>query len=64
MAEVNGKIKIIDFQGGRLGPLGYDLASLLIDPYAQLPEQLQHELLEHYFTKKRFEKANLFQKFL
>jgi len=44
----DGKIRIIDFQGGRLGPLGYDLASLLIDPYAQLPEQLQHELLEHY----------------
>jgi hypothetical protein len=44
----NGKVRIIDFQGGRLGPLGYDLASLLIDPYAQLPEQLQHELLEHY----------------
>jgi aminoglycoside/choline kinase family phosphotransferase len=44
----DNKIKIIDFQGGRLGPLGYDLASLLIDPYAQLPEQLQHELLEHY----------------
>src|SRR5210317_1562644 len=45
---VDGKIRIIDFQGGRLGPLGYDLASLLIDPYAELPEQLQHELLEHY----------------
>ena len=44
----DGKIRIIDFQGARLGPLGYDLASLLIDPYAQLPEQLQHELLEHY----------------
>jgi len=44
----DGKIRIIDFQGGRLGPLGYDLASLLIDPYAELPEQLQHELLEHY----------------
>jgi len=44
----NGKVRIIDFQGGRLGPLGYDLASLLIDPYAQLPEQLQHKLFEHY----------------
>jgi aminoglycoside/choline kinase family phosphotransferase len=44
----DGEIRIIDFQGGRLGPLGYDLASLLIDPYAQVPDQLQHELLEHY----------------
>jgi aminoglycoside/choline kinase family phosphotransferase len=45
---VDGEIKIIDFQGGRLGPLGYDLASLLIDPYAQIPETLQQELLDHY----------------
>jgi aminoglycoside/choline kinase family phosphotransferase len=42
------EVRIIDFQGARLGPLGYDLASLLIDPYAGLPDQLQHELLEHY----------------
>lgn len=44
----DGKIRIIDFQGARLGPLGYDLASLLIDPYAGLPEEMQHELIEHY----------------
>ena len=44
----DGEIRIIDFQGGRLGPLGYDLASLLIDPYAKIPEELQQELLEHY----------------
>ncbi|KPJ99215.1 MAG: hypothetical protein AMJ60_05725 [Desulfobacterales bacterium SG8_35] len=43
-----GEIRVIDFQGGRLGPLGYDLASLLIDPYAQIPPQVQQELLEHY----------------
>ncbi|MGB5884254.1 MAG: phosphotransferase [Desulfobulbales bacterium] len=45
---VDGEIRIIDFQGGRLGPLGYDLASLLIDPYAQIPHEVQEELLEHY----------------
>ena len=45
---VDGEIRIIDFQGGRLGPLGYDLASLLIDPYAQIPQEVQEELLEHY----------------
>jgi len=44
----DGEIRVIDFQGGRLGPLGYDLASLLIDPYAQIPEAVQQELLEHY----------------
>lgn len=39
-----GEIKIIDFQGGRIGPPGYDLASLLLDPYADLPLAMQEEL--------------------
>ena len=43
----NGEIRFIDFQGGRQGPLQYDLASLLIDPYVQLPETVQSELLEY-----------------
>jgi aminoglycoside/choline kinase family phosphotransferase len=43
-----GETRFIDFQGGRLGPLGYDLASLLIDPYVSLSEALQDELLELY----------------
>ena len=30
------KIGILDWQGARLGPLAYDLASLLIDPYTSL----------------------------
>jgi aminoglycoside/choline kinase family phosphotransferase/dTDP-glucose pyrophosphorylase len=36
----------IDFQGGRIGPLQYDLASLLIDPYVGLPYPVQSQLLE------------------
>ena len=36
---------LIDFQGARLGPPQYDLASLLLDPYVQLPESFQKELL-------------------
>ncbi len=42
------RVRFIDFQGGRLGPLGYDLASLLIDPYSRLPRSLQEELLAVY----------------
>lgn len=38
---------LIDFQGGRLGPLQYDLASLLLDPYVALPENLQAQLAAH-----------------
>lgn len=44
----NGRLRFIDYQGGRLGPLAYDVASLLIDPYAGLPGSLQEELLVEY----------------
>lgn len=44
-------VKFIDFQGGRLGPLGYDLASLLIDPYSSLTENTREELLQLYLTE-------------
>ncbi len=47
----DGEPCFIDFQGGRLGPLAYDLASLLIDPYVALPFDFQEELLELYLDK-------------
>jgi aminoglycoside/choline kinase family phosphotransferase len=43
----NGRHYFIDFQGGRLGPLQYDLASLLIDPYVGLAREEQEELLDY-----------------
>lgn len=39
---------LIDYQGMRRGPAAYDLASLLCDPYADLPASLQQRLLRHY----------------
>ncbi|MCD4754966.1 MAG: phosphotransferase, partial [Deltaproteobacteria bacterium] len=47
----NGALRIIDFQGGRLGPLGYDVAALLLDPYVALPENIWSELLEFYLDE-------------
>ena len=47
----DGHIRIIDFQGGRRGPLAYDLASLLTDPYAALPQTLQEQLLHRYLER-------------
>ncbi len=44
----HGEVRIIDFQSGRLGPMGYDLASLLIDPYVSLTEGEREELLGCY----------------
>ena len=43
----DGRVGFIDFQGGRLGPIQYDLASLLIDPYAALPEAFQDQLRDY-----------------
>lgn len=39
---------LIDFQGLRFGPAVYDLASLLCDPYADLPKTVQLQLLTYY----------------
>lgn len=44
----DGRVGLIDFQGGRLGPLQYDLASLLLDPYVELDGGVQEELLAYY----------------
>jgi aminoglycoside/choline kinase family phosphotransferase len=43
-----GEPWFIDYQGGRRGALQYDIASLLYDPKALIPEWLREELLEHY----------------
>ena len=47
----NGDYYFIDFQGGRMGPIEYDLASLLIDPYVSLPYPVQDQLLEYCIEK-------------
>lgn len=45
---MGGTVRFIDFQGGRFGPLAYDLASLLLDPYGALPDAMQEHLLDLY----------------
>lgn len=41
----------IDFQGGRKGPLQYDLASLLFDSKASLDQAFRKEMLDYYVEK-------------
>jgi len=45
------KIYFIDFQSARIGPLQYDLASLLIDPYVKLPQMVKEELLNYTMSQ-------------
>jgi len=45
----NGRVWLLDFQGARLGPPYYDLASLINDPYVSMPFRLRSELLDYYY---------------
>ena len=45
------RIKIIDFQAARLGPICYDAASLIHDPYVGLPWPLRQELFAYYLER-------------
>ena len=47
----DGEPWFIDYQGGRRGALQYDVASLLYDPKAGVPEELREELLDHYLDQ-------------
>jgi len=46
----DGCLRVLDFQGGRLGPPAYDAAALLIDPYVNLSPAWQEELLAYYLA--------------
>ena len=52
------RLAVLDFQDARLGPITYDLASLLRDSYVCLPSEEQEYLTEHYRELAR--RAGLF----
>jgi aminoglycoside/choline kinase family phosphotransferase len=43
-----GRLVMIDFQDARMGPVQYDLASVLRDSYVTVPEELVSDLLHYY----------------
>ena len=47
-----GRWRIIDFQGARLGPPQYDVASFINDPYLRLPADLRARLLLGYARRR------------
>lgn len=48
---VGTRLRVIDFQGARFGPLAYDLASLLNDPYVLLSPAVKERLLTLYLQR-------------
>jgi aminoglycoside/choline kinase family phosphotransferase len=59
-----GKVRVIDFQDARLGPVQYDLVSLLKDSYVQIPDEMMNSLIDYYienaksFLSENFSKEN------
>jgi len=42
--------RLIDYQGARLAPPAYDIASFLWDPYYRPPDMLRERLLDYYIS--------------
>ena len=47
----NNEVYFIDYQGGRRGALQYDLASLLYDGKADIPQSVRQQLFDLYVTE-------------
>lgn len=52
-----GNLFVIDFQDARMGPITYDLVSLLWDPYVRLSENDRDILLNYWVTELEAKKS-------
>ena len=48
MVEHPEMLRLIDYQGARMAPPAYDVASLLWDPYFRLDDSMRNRLVEYY----------------
>ncbi len=54
--------RLIDYQGARMGPPAYDLASVLWDPYYRLKEDMRQRLEGYYIEKMKADSPDTFNK--
>lgn len=47
-----GKMRVIDFQDARMGPIQYDLVSLLRDSYVNLDDEIAEKLIDYYLQSR------------
>lgn len=47
------KVRVIDFQDARMGPIQYDLVSLLKDSYVTLNDTTSNKLLDYYLAQAK-----------
>lgn len=60
----NNDIYFIDYQGGRRGALQYDVASLLYDGKAGIPQTVREELVRYYVKQLASYNAQAAEKFM
>jgi NDP-sugar pyrophosphorylase family protein/aminoglycoside/choline kinase family phosphotransferase len=48
MITPDGIPRVIDFQGARMAPPAYDIASILWDPYYRLDDRIRERLIDYY----------------
>ncbi len=53
MMTRNGIPRVIDFQGARMAPAAYDVASILWDPYHRLEDGVREKLLAYYVQERK-----------
>ncbi|HSB33655.1 MAG TPA: phosphotransferase [Nitrospirota bacterium] len=57
MITAGGMPRLIDFQGARMAPAAYDVASILWDPYCRIADGLREALLYYYVEEMRKQQA-------
>src|SRR5262245_27415831 len=55
-----GGPRIIDYQGARMAPPAYDIASVLWDPYHRLEDRLRERLLAYYLDEMKADRSRMF----